>query len=459
MKFNRFLFFTSAIFVVVFSSCIKDADPVPPSTNATFLKLSISNNPTVNAAVFTVVNDTIMNVDSLAFGTKIDSLIPTFTFTSSIGSRIYYPASYKVDHPTSSKKDSFNLTGKDTINFSYQPLRIRNFAADTTISKRYFLKINVHKLAPELYVWKKLCQDSVPANVTSQKTIIRNDTLFHYATNGTEVFLLVSTDGKSWENKTTKGLPATNSLSDLTLYKGKMYFTQDGLNIYSSSDGFNWTKKFVSEFEFQSLLFEFKSEIWAVVKLLADNTYRFATSADGDVWTVTSHQVPTDFPVRDFASLSFSTRNGVPKVLVLGGYNWNNEYKKNNWSSEDCINWINFSSPISLGQHQLDTLAPGASIISYDSKIFLFGYSSNNYNHYRKSIDEGMSWQIPDTLYNRLRDVVSSKTETVVYQPRNFQSVVVNSKKQIFIVGGKSGSTIQTDVWTGKLNRLYFIKQ
>lgn len=455
MKFNRLILFATAFLVVLFSSCLTTTDPTAASSDPTFLKLSISNNTVVKAAVFTVVNDTIMNIDSLAFGTKIDSLIPTFIFTSSVGSRIFYPAGYI--------KDSVTLTGKDTINFSQQPLRLRNYAADSKTHKDYYLKVNVHKVEPELYVWRKLGENLLPANVTSQKTIIRNDTLFHYATNGTEVFLKISMDGLNWQTKATSGLPATNSLSDLTLYKGKMYFTKDKLNIYSSTTGFDWTKKFVSEFEFQSLLFEFNTEIWAVVKLIADNTYRFAKSTDGDSWTVISTQLPTDFPIRDFTNLSFSTRNGKPKVLVLGGYNWNNEYKKNNWSSEDCLNWINFSSPESLGQHMLDNLAAGASITKYDDKILMFGSTdklvSNNYNHYRKSIDEGLSWQIPDTLYNRLRDVVSSKTDTVVYQPRSFQSVVVNSKHQIFVVGGKLGSASLTDVWSGKLNKLSFIKQ
>lgn len=464
MRFNRFRLFISAIIVVIFSSCLTTNEPTVASSDPTFVSFTMSND-TVKAVAYTLVGNTIMNVDSVLFGARINAIKPTFTFKSSSSIQVIFPNDSIV-----------TLTGKETIDFTHQPLRVRNYAADGT-PKEYFVKINVHQVEPELYVWKKLGENLLPANVISQKTIIRNDSLFHYASNGTDVFLNISTDGKNWKAKATTGIPATNTLSDLTVYKGKMYFTQDGLNIYSSLDGFNWTKKSVSEFEFQSLLYKFNKNIWAVVRLLADNTYRFAKSEDGDIWTVTTYQAPTDFPVRDFSALSFSTRNNVPKVVVLGGYNWNNEYKKNNWSSQDGVNWINFSSPISISQHQLDTLAPGASIINYDNKILMFGSTdkegSKFPNHYRQSIDEGMSWQKPirrlnglhesefriDTIKKDSKIVRYDTIYNVVYEPRNFQSVMVNSQQQIFIVGGKSGSTVLTDVWTGKLNRLSFIKQ
>ena len=86
-------------------------------------------------------------------------------------------------------------------------------------------------------------------------------------------------------------------------------------------------------------------------------------------------------------------------------------------------------------------------------------------NHFRVSLDEGFTWKAPDTLYNRL---------PITYKPRNYQSVVVLKPKRystsdykqiieesnrIFIFGGKNGSTIYSDVWTGKLNRKNFLIQ
>jgi hypothetical protein len=91
--------------------------------------------------------------------------------------------------------------------------------------------------------------------------------------------------------------------------------------------------------------------------------------------------------------------------------------------------------------------------------------SDESFNHYRVSLDEGFTWKVPDTLYNRL---------PATYQSRNYQSVVVlkpikykatdpkqiiEESNRIFIFGGKNGATIYTDVWTGKLNRKNFLIQ
>ena len=118
----------------------------------------------------------------------------------------------------------------------------------------------------------------------------------------------------------------------------------------------------------------------------------------------------------------------------------------------------------------MDTLSLGASVISYDNKLLVFGNRTDNAgkNYYRVSKDEGLSWQVPDTLRNFL---------PAGYSPRNYQSVVVFKplalkgvqspalksqilqSNRIFIVGGKSGSASFSDVWTGKLNRKNFLRQ
>jgi len=45
------------------------------------------------------------------------------------------------------------------------------------------------------------------------------------------------------------------------------------------------------------------------------------------------------------------------------------------------------------------------------------------------------------------------------YTQRNYSSVVVDNSNRIYIVGGKANAAILTDVWTGKLNSLSFIRQ
>ena len=459
MKFNQFrlIFFLSSI--ILLSSCL-GTTVTTTSTDPTFESLKFASNdsiPFLSTAVFTLVdNNTIVNVDSLPYKTRIDSVYPTFTFVSSAGAKFYFPVSgYKY------KKDSAILTGTDTIDFR-QTVRIKNWAADGKTYMNYYIKVNVHSVDPEVYNWSKVSDNLNTTNTTSQKAVILNDKLFYYLNDGSSAYLYTSQDGYSWNNTTVSGLPVGTPLKDMMQFNGSLYLTQDGVNIYSSADGLNWTKKSVADFTFKSLLYVFNGQLWAVVQSNTDNSYRFAVSSDGNIWGMTSGTIPANFPVKDFASVSYSSSTGKPKVLVLGGLSSSNLPLKNSWSSEDGVYWIDFS----VENHTLDTLAVGASVISYDSKLLIFGSRTDNgANTYKVSIDEGLSWQIPDIKRNILPDAFPARTNqsVVVYKPRVYNSLdtkdIVQQSNRIFIVGGNSNYASFSDVWTGKLNRKNFLIQ
>lgn len=460
MKFNQFRLIIPLFAIILLNSCLGTNDPVTYSDDPSFVSLTLAKNDSVKSAKFTLTDKTIENLDSLPFGTKVDSVYPTFTFKSSSEVKFYYTIG--------SKLDSVTLTGKDTLDLSAQSMSIRNKVNDK--EAYYILKVNVHKVQPELYTWKSLGETLEVQNVLNQKTIIRNDSLFYYYNDGSIAYVNISTNGISWTKTTLTNFPVNTALDDLFLFNGMFYVTQDGYNIYSSLNGTDWTKKTVSDFKFKSILFNFKSKLWAVVQL-NDLNYRFATSSDGNIWEVRAGELPTDFPVRGFASISMTTRTGKPKVLVLGGYNASDVYVKSNWSSEDGLYWVNFSSDESVGRHSLDSLAPGASILSYDNKLLLFGAVGTSElmggDYYRQSIDEGLSWQVPDTTYNRIRFGTTSKVpgterDTVIYTNapiRSFQSTVIDNSHNIYIVGGKKNTTLLPEIWKGKLNRLGFLRQ
>jgi len=461
MNFNSFRFVLLFSIIVLLNSCLETTDTTVLSSDASFVSLTLAKNDSVKLAVFTLVGDTIVNLDSLPFNTQVDSVYPTFSFKSTSGAKLYLGPN----------EDSVILTGNDTINFSIQPIRIRNCASDKkTYSKDLFIKVNVHKVQPELYVWKNLGETLNPQSANNQKTIMRNDSMFYYLNDGSTANVYISKDGISWNSKIITGFPVNTPIDDMIQFNGKFYVTRDVNNIYSSSNGLNWAKLAVTTFNFKSLLYVFNNKLWAVVQA-SDLSYHFATSTNGVNWDMLTGALPANFPVRGFASLSFATRTGKPKVLVLGGYSANDEYLKSNFSSEDCKYWINFSSENSIGRHSLDSLAPGSSIISYDNKLLLFGAVEKaglmTGNYYRQSIDEGLSWQVTDTTYNQIREAYVSKVsgterDTIMYNNfpvRSFQSVVVNNSSQIFIVGGKSNTKIMLDIWTGKLNRKSFVRQ
>ncbi len=461
MKFNFFRFTLLANVIVLLSSCLGSTDTVEYSSNPCFSSLTFAKNdsiPNLNNAKFTLEFDplvgdsVIVNLDSLPCNTRIDSVFPTFTFKSTSAQYLIY-----------GNDSTIPLDGKDTIDFT-KPVRVKNYAANQDSSRTYTVKVNVHKVEPELYVWNKL-SDAVDAHdATSQKAIIFNDTIFYYLNNGTEAYLYKSTDGKSWSEQSVSGLPVNTPLNDMQLFNGKLYLTQNGDKVYSSSDRRNWTLKTNPDYQFKSLLFNLDGKLWAVVQSKADLSYRFANTTDGSEWIIRG-EIPANFPVKDFASIAFSGRTGKSKVLVAGGYSKDGSLLKNNWSSEDGAYWVDFSTE----NHSLDSLMIGATVISYDKKLFVFGKYVNKKGvvvpHFKQSIDEGFSWQTPDTTYNRLpvgfeaRDYQS----VVVLKPRGYYSTdtreQIEASNRIFILGGKTATSVKTDVWTGKLNRKNFLRQ
>ena len=445
MKFYFLKFICLFCVAVALSGCLNTNDTtVTSSTNPRMTSLTLAGNDSITKAVFSINADsvTIENVDSLPFGTPVNKAIPTFKFVSTYGALLY------INGSTTGKA----LTGKDTIDFTL-PVKIKNYAADNSTTKEYTIKVNVHKVEPKLYVWSLLNGSVGAANPTSQKAIYFNNKLLYFANEAGVTNLYTSINGVSWAHANLSGLPANATMVNTVQFNSKLFYTQDGVKIYSSTDGASWTVADVSaaDYTFKTMLFALNGSVWAITQSKVDLKYRFASSVDGTIWLI-QNELPVGFPLTDFAAVSFTSRvGGKPKVIVIGGKDANGTILNTNWNTENGTYWVNFNENASHSK-SLDTLALGASLISYDSKLFVFGTKKDNVAvpQYKVSLDEGLTWKAPDTLYNRL-----PKT----YTQRNYSSVVVDNSNRIYIVGGKANAAILTDVWTGKLNSLSFIRQ
>jgi hypothetical protein len=430
---------------VSLSACLSDDETtVTSSTNPRMLSLKLAGNDSIKTAVFTLNADsmTVENVDSLPFGTPVNKAIPTFTFASS------YEAVYYLNGSTTAKL----ITGKDTIDFRL-PVKVINKASDNTAAKEYTVKVNVHKVEPKLYVWNLLNNIVGAANPTSQKAIYFNNKLLYYANEAGVATLYTSTNGATWAAATLSGLPANATMVNTVQFNDKLFYTQDGVKIYSSTDGASWTVADVSaaDYTFKTMLFSLNGNIWAITQSKVDSKYRFASSVDGTVWLI-RNELPSNFPITDFAALSFTSRVGSKaKAIIIGGKSASGTILSTNWNTEDGDYWVNFNENTSSSK-SLDTLALGASLIAYDSKLFVFGTKTTNIKvaQYKVSLDEGLTWKAPDSTYNKL---------PISYTHRNYSSVVVGNSNRIYIIGGKTNTSTFTDVWTGKLNSLGFIKQ
>ena len=452
MKLNRrqSIFFL-LIPAFVFSSCLGTNDEVQVSSNdAHFISLKFSKNdsvPNLEKAVFSIYYDelsgdsVIVNLDSLPFQTRIDSVIPRFVFASTSTAYLVYK-----DIDGNDSLYTLNITGTDTIDFTV-PMRVRNISLDKKNTLEYGIKVNVHQVEPELYVWKQLSDGLLNNNYASnQHALSFNNTIYCYLNTGVNNYLYTApmSDYANWTNRSDMltGLPTSSiTLRHMQVFNNTLYLFSDNNKIYSSSNGETWSGVQFPNAGYTTveLLFVFLNKMWGIVQETGTQKYYMAYTANGVDWTVDDNEIADDFPIEQYTTLSFKTRLGLSKAIVVGG-----ERRAATspypfvWSTEDGTRWVSFAR-----QNQENQSITGASIILYDGKLLMFHGTDN---HITQSVNEGYSWTAMDTTYTKLPEN---------YYLRNFQSVFVNENdKRIFIIGGKDASRVFTDVWTGKLNRL-----
>lgn len=433
-----------ACVIITLPACLKDKEEeTEPSNDPTLASLTFAANdsiPHLDEAVFTIVNDSnlVYNPDSLPYQTRIDSVFPTFTFNAPSGGAILYCGD-----------DTIILTGSDTVDFSIQPVRLLNYAANGIDTMWYNIYVNVHQVDPDLYVWKQQTPEIYTHAGSNQKAIWFNDALYLFVSSGISNYLYTSEDGTTWQplaNQLT-GLPSNNDFRHMVPYGNKLFMTTEN-TLYMSENGTEWTSIDMSgnPFIFTSLLMDFDGKLWAIVREKETGAHYFAWTTDGITWEQGT-ETPDGFPVSDFAGITFLSRTNTPKALIMGGYSVNNKPVNTRWTTENGEYWIN----LSIEQPSFGSLA-GASLINYDDKLLLFGGTDQNgeliTSYILETTDEGLNWVAPDTTSNAMPDNFELRTN---------QSVVVNeADKRIYIIGGQSQYRIFSDVWTGKVNHAYW---
>lgn len=471
MKFYPFQILLLVLLTVSLAACNwLDSNTVETSSNPNFVSLKLTNVHTADAGVtkatFTVewdkdLNDSvIVNLDSLPYNTAIDTVIPTFSFYSTNYAYIYI-------RKTEGQIDSVLMTGKDTLNFN-NVVAIRNVSSDQTKEKKLKIKVNVHKVDPELYNWSRPVEmiDEYVAN--SQKAIMLNDTIRFFTSTGLTTSLYTSPDGRNWSSRIpVPGLPDNVLIENIVVYGDKAYLFHNDSLIFSTKDGKNWTRKLFADspYNFKNLLYEFKGKLWGLVQTKSDSEYHFAYSTDGNNWLILSGQVDANFPVGGFAAVSFASRTKQPKVLVAGGYNKDGVLQDKVWSSENGTYWLDFSK-----ENKTFGARTSCSIINYEDTLLMFGGEDSDASlHsllFMQSGDEGLSWKNIDTTKMTIREKFTFvRNDSTLggykkYISRCNQSVVVDKNKNIILIGGRDAlKQTYSDVWIGRLNKSVFIRK
>jgi hypothetical protein len=271
---------------------------------------------------------------------------------------------------------------------------------------------------------------------------------------GLSTSIYQSKDGKQWEKntQTVATLPVPCHVRDILQHGNDLYYI-DGMSLYTSSDLITWKKKDYSAASFTpiNMLVSYDKNPWCIVQDKVSQELMLATiTGDSielrtDINGLDGGVLPADFPISDFAALEFSSSSERPRAMVVGGIAKNGDVVNARWNLEYATTTGYRIKDFSIAQPTFETLN-GVSIIQYNDQLIMFGGTDNNLTMRTDilySNDEGMNWFVPDSANNQLPNS---------YATRSHQSVLVDDKSNIYIIGGQTTTQSLSDVYRGFLN-------
>lgn len=444
----------SIIFILLAMVCVLSFSCQPRTTTTTVLSseaklssLTFARNdsmPGLASATFTIEEpaDTgiVYNIDSIDYGTRLDSVVAYFRFTATPAAAVVYTAN-----------DTISLVGTDTIDFTVQPVRLFVVSADLSTQRWYKIYVNVHKVDPDLYTWEQMAPAADDFSFGDRQTLSFWDELFLYVNDGINAATFSSATGANW-SKQASNITTNFAVRTATVHKDIVAcLSKDGKNLYLSVDGTNFLPALTNldGYEMKNILFSFADSLWMVVRNTTDDSYHLAASEDCYQWTVETDTLPVNFPVSDYAATTFHSISFRERALIIGGYDRNGKILNTRWSAEVSYNgvrWINYT----VGKNDFGCIA-GAQLIEYNQSLLLTGGIDDKNtlltSDILQSFDEGMTWEIVDSTKNHLPDT---------YKPRYRHSMFTDLDSYIYIVGGQSLSEVYSDVYRGKLASVDF---
>jgi len=440
---RKFFYIIIAICPIFFIGCEKST---PSSTTSSVAQLTTFSFAKVDSmpglsAEFTVEErlDTglVWNKDSMLYGTKLNHVVPRFTFAATPGM-----ASLTMPDTVCA------LTGYDTLDFTKTPIYLTIRSSDRTTTKVYEIRPTVHQVDPDLFTWTRLTSGIYPADDSEQKVVELGSDFVMIVSNGYELRVFRSPDGESWPATPAvpTGLPAGTHVRQIISDGTTLYYGQ-GNNLYISTDAVTWTPVNVS-YPIVTMLLYWNEEVWALVQ--QNDTYELATWQGTDMM-LTGMQPTDNFPVSDFATVAFQSASGRERAMIIGGFAENGLSLNTRWNLEYSIH------PLPSGSYRLEefsidrpdfTSMTGISVVWYNNIMMLFGGVDDKMTYFGRdillSIDEGLTWTKADTAKNQLPEV---------YQARQKQNAIVRGN-DIYLFGGQDAQNTYSDVYKGHLNSI-----
>ncbi len=443
IEMRKFLYILIGFFAILLCSCESSSTTSQPSSVAQLSAFGFASNdsmPGLAAAVFTIEErlDTglVWNKDSILYGTRLDSVVPRFVFAATPSATLLQLGDTTI-----------RLTGYDTLNFNKKPIYLTIKSQDGKNTKVYEIRATVHTADPDLYEWTNLCTGIYPTDDSEQRVVELNDDFVMIANNGFEYTVFSSADGANWSalgNPT--GLPAGTKVRQIISDGTTLYYGQ-GNAIYTSTDAQSWTANTVTDNVVTMLLY-WNNLVWALVG--SEDNYELATYEAGVLYR-TGLQPDGEFPISDFATVTFLSPSERQRAMIIGGFAENGRSLNTQWHLEYS------EHPIPTGSYRLEefsidrpefTSLTGASVVFYNNQLLLFGGIDDQVRYLGRDIyvsnDEGLNWVKADSTKNQLPEA---------YQARQKQTAIVRDN-YIFLFGGQDSRNTYSDVYKGHLNSI-----
>ena len=439
---RKFFYIIIAISTVLSTGCSTSKNESKPSSVAQLTAFSFAKNdsmPGLAAAVFTVEErlDTglVWNKDSILFGTRLDSVVPRFVFATTPGAAwLTFPDTI------------VRLTGYDTLDFTQRPIYLTIRSQDNKNLKTYEICPTVHQVDPDLYDWTLLKEAIYPSDDSEQRVVELGGSFLMLVSNGFALRAYSSQNGDTWSDLgEMSGLPSGTKVRQIVSNGDSLFYGQDN-TIYVSTDGITWTANSVTENVVTMLLY-WNQKVWALVGDVDD--YELAFFADGAL-TLSGLKPASEFPISDFATVCFQSASQRERAMILGGFAENGKSLNTRWNLE-------YSPHISEnGGYRMEEFSigrpfmslSGASIISYNDQLLLFGGVNEKKVYLGRDIyiseNEGLSWEKADSTKNQLPEA---------FQARQKQTAIVR-EGYIYLFGGQDAYNTYSDVYRGRLNSI-----
>ena len=439
---RKYFYILIAIFLVCLTGCEGASESSTPSSVAklsTFYFAANDSNPGLSTGVFTIEErlDTglVWNKDSMLFGTRLDSVVPRFTFAAT-------PSAAWLKMPDT----LCVLTGYDTLDFSKGPIYLNIRSADRSTLKTYEIRASVHQADPDLYTWSILTPQIYEIDDSEQKVVELEQSFVLIKSNGFALRTYLSEDGSEWFDwGSPTGLPAGTKVRQIISDGTTLYYGQ-GNTIYTSTDALTWTAQTVS-YPVVTMLLYWNSLVWALVD---NNGYELAY-LDNDGLALSGMRPNGPFPISDFGTVVFQSASLRERAMIIGGYSENGESLNTRWNLEYSVH------PMPKGEYRIEefsidrpsfTRLTGISVIWYNDQLLMFGGVDEKLNYFGREIlisnDEGLNWTKADSTKNQLPEV---------YSARQKQTAIVRDN-YIYLFGGQDANISYSDVYRGRLNSI-----